>query len=267
MPETFPDREDGDLVDGRRRSLGRRVVPADRLDRVSGELDADGLIVAGREDVDDSSAYGELAVLVGGIFAAEPRLDEMLAEELRIDFGPEPQREDGRRQPARRDQARQQRRRGRDDDTDVAGRDRRQDARTCGRHVQVRRQSAIRVYLVRRQRQHRGCGCAVVETFECRQEESSVGRGLVCVRVGGDDEHDESIPRLMRAKRRVKGAACRRQPGDRAAIMGESCAAGGRSKQGLKREGRGGRHDRRDLLYRRFFGPAGFARAPDLPDL
>ncbi len=171
----------------------------------------------------------------------------MLAEELRIDFGPEPQREHRRGQPARRDQARQQRRGGRDDDTHVAGGDRRKHPRACGRHVEVRREPAIRVDLVRGQRQHRARGRAVVEALECRQEESRVGGGLFGVRVGGDDEHDESIARLMRAKRRVQRASCRRQAGDRAAVVAEPRAAGGRSKQGLKREGRGGRHDRRDL--------------------
>ena len=172
--------------------------------RIAGELDADGLVVAGREDVDDPAAHGELAVLVRRVFAAESRLDEMLAEELRVDFGPEPQREHGRGQPARRDQAWQQRRRGRDDDAHVAGGDRRKHPRACGRHVKVRREPAVRVHLVRGQRQHGGCGRAVVEALECRQEESRVGRGFLGVRVGGDDKDDQSITRLMRAKRRVQ---------------------------------------------------------------
>ena len=59
------------------------IVLADRLDRVADELDAERLGRAGREEVDDAAADAELAVLVDGIFAGEPRVGEQLREIVR----------------------------------------------------------------------------------------------------------------------------------------------------------------------------------------
>ena len=58
------------------------------LDGVADELEPDRLRFAGRKDVEDAAADGELAVLVGRIFAGEAGIDQQLAEIGRRDVLP-----------------------------------------------------------------------------------------------------------------------------------------------------------------------------------
>ena len=64
-------RADRDAIERRERSLRGRVVPADRLDDVADELEADGLRFGGGIEVDDAAAHAELAVLVDRILRRE----------------------------------------------------------------------------------------------------------------------------------------------------------------------------------------------------
>ena len=84
--EPFADRDDDDLIGGAGGTLRRRIEPAQRLDHVADELEADRLGIAGRKDVDDAAADREGAVLVDGIFASEAGVDEQVGQRLRIDL-------------------------------------------------------------------------------------------------------------------------------------------------------------------------------------
>ena len=79
-------RHDPHVVDRADRPLRGRVVTAQRFNRVADKLEPHGLRFAGREDVDDAAADGELAVLVCRVFAAETGVDEQLAEIGRCNF-------------------------------------------------------------------------------------------------------------------------------------------------------------------------------------
>ena len=103
-------RNDGRLIDRFDRALGRRVVPPDRLDVVADELDANRVVGAGREPVDDAAADAELAVLVDRILAREAGVGEQIAEHDRIEIHSGLQLDGGGLEAVRGAQPRQQRR-------------------------------------------------------------------------------------------------------------------------------------------------------------
>jgi hypothetical protein len=76
--------ETGELV---RRALGGWVEAADVLDFVAEEVEADGFAFAGRVDVDDAAADGELAGFADGFGAAVASADKEFGEELRVERG------------------------------------------------------------------------------------------------------------------------------------------------------------------------------------
>ncbi len=125
LAETLADRHDVRLVDGAGRPLRRRVVAAQRFDRVADELDTDRLIVTGRVDVNNSAAYAELAMLVDGILSRVAGYDEPLGKKLWADFDAGPQVDSGPRQLLRRHQSRKKSGRRRDDHPRLAGGQRR----------------------------------------------------------------------------------------------------------------------------------------------
>ena len=61
VAEQFLQRHDRSLIERGGRSLRRRVVGADRFDGVADELEPDRLLCAGRKEVDDAAADAELA--------------------------------------------------------------------------------------------------------------------------------------------------------------------------------------------------------------
>ena len=197
--EDVAQRHDADLIGRRNRSLRRRIVGTQRLDRVADEFEPHRMGLAGREDVDDASADGELAVLVGRILAGEAGVDEQLGEIQRRDVLPGTQIERRGEQALRRRDARQQRGRRRHDDAGGPARDRVQRAGADRRHADVRLQAAIRVDFVRWKRQDRALGRRVGEALEGREEERDVGARLFELGIARHDvEHDAGRHRLRR---------------------------------------------------------------------
>src|SRR5262249_58225750 len=78
--EDVPQRHDVDLIDRGNRTLCRRIVSTERLDRVADELEADGLGFAGRKDIDDAAADREFALLVSRVFARKAGVNEQVGE-------------------------------------------------------------------------------------------------------------------------------------------------------------------------------------------
>src|SRR6266545_6304483 len=109
--------------------------------------------LAGREDVDDSAANGELAVLVGRIFTAEPGIDEQFREIGRCNVLPGLQLERRRGEPLRSSDAWQQPGGGGDDDAGGAMGEGMQRARTRRRDADVRREAAVWIDFVGREGQ------------------------------------------------------------------------------------------------------------------
>ena len=95
-------RHDRHLIDRRDRPLRRRIVGAQRFDRVADELEPDRMRLAGGKDVDDAAADRELAVLVGRILAREAGVDQQLGQIGRRDVLAGPQVDRRRQQPLRR---------------------------------------------------------------------------------------------------------------------------------------------------------------------
>ena len=88
VSQHVPQRHDGELIDGRDRSLRAGIVGTQRLDRVAHEFEAHGVRGPGREDIQDAAAPSELAVLVGRVLAVEARIDQQLGQILRGDVLP-----------------------------------------------------------------------------------------------------------------------------------------------------------------------------------
>jgi len=72
----------------RDRALRGRIVRPERLNRVADEFEPNRTGFAGRKDVHDAAAHGEFTVLVGGIFAAEARVEQKAGEVGRGDLLP-----------------------------------------------------------------------------------------------------------------------------------------------------------------------------------
>ncbi len=74
--------EAGELVGG---ALGGGVEASDVLDLVAEQVEADGLALAGRIDVDDAAADGELARLADGLGAVVAAADEEFGQQLGVE--------------------------------------------------------------------------------------------------------------------------------------------------------------------------------------
>src|SRR5262249_35374921 len=73
-------RNDGNLVDCRRRALGRGIVSPHRLDRVADELESNRLRLTRGIYVENAASKRELAVFVSGILPTETGIDEQLSQ-------------------------------------------------------------------------------------------------------------------------------------------------------------------------------------------
>jgi hypothetical protein len=92
-----------------------RVEPADRLDRVAEEVEADGRLLAWRIEVDQTAADGEVAHLVDQVGAAEAVAQQALGELLQRMVLARPHVERGGGEVLGPRQAAEERPRGRDD--------------------------------------------------------------------------------------------------------------------------------------------------------
>ncbi len=184
------------------------VVRPHRLDRVADEFEADRIGFARREDVHDAAADGELALLVGGIFAAESGVHEQFGEVGRRDVLSRLQIERRGEHALRRRDAGQQRRCRRDQHARGATGNGVQGAGADGRDADVRRHPAIGIHFMRGERQDRALGGDRRQPFERRQEKGDVGAGLLEVSIAGNDVEDEPVRTCMRGagdKQRLGG--------------------------------------------------------------
>ncbi len=183
-------RQQQHVVDRLDRSLRLGVVAAQRLDGVAEELDAHRVRLARREDVDQTAADAELAVLVDGIGAGEAGVDQATRQGGQVEVDVRPQRDPGVTHPADAADAGGD---GGDRGHDDAGRPRRQGVqcpRPGGGHVEVRRDLAIRIDLEGRTRQHDALGVGRAPALQRRGEEADVVDQRLDVAIGRhDDEH------------------------------------------------------------------------------
>ena len=234
-------RDDRDLIDRRRGSLRRRVVGAERFDGVADELEANGLRVRRRgrcrrrrrgPQNSPGSSTGSCACS-----PASTRRSPRSTGEISL---PGLQRRATAALDARgRRETRQERRGRRHDDARRSGAQRVERARARRRDVEVRRQTAIGIDLMGREREHGALGLRVRQPFERGEEEPGVRGELFDLGVG---RHDEQHRR--RARRRGRGEqrlGRRRQAGDARRRHTMPQPAGGRLQQRAKRQRGGGR--------------------------
>ena len=130
-------------------------------------------------EVEDAAADAELPVLVDRVLRHEARQRQALGQVLGRDLIARRDRQAdvsharGRREP------RQQRARRGDDQPGGAGREAVQRAGARRRDFQMRRQAAIRIDFLRRQRQDGARDVRVGQAFDVRQEEPRVGGHLL----------------------------------------------------------------------------------------
>ena len=84
-------------------------------------------------------------------------------------------------------------------------------ARARGRDLEMRRQAAIRIDFLRRERQHLPLDVRFGQSLQARQKEPRVSRQPLDVGVGRRHEHDR---RVLREHRDMKGRGRRRESGD-----------------------------------------------------
>ena len=199
------------MVDRLDRPLRLGVVAAQRLDGVAEELDADRLRLAGREDVDQAAADAELAVLIDGIGAGEAGVDEAIGERRQVDVDVGLQHHGGVAHPLDAADAGGNRRHRGHDDACRLRRQRVQGARPRRRHVEVRRDLAIRIDLERRAGEHDALGVGGAPALERRGKEADVGDQRIDVAIGGHDDEHRRPARRGRQGERHRG---RRDPGE-----------------------------------------------------
>jgi hypothetical protein len=221
------------LVDRLDRSLRAGVIRPERLDVVADELDADRMRRAGGVEVDDTAAGGELARLVGGILTRVAGVGKAIHEIGRRDLLVRPQDQSGRFQARRRAEPRKQRGRRGDDQPRRARAQPVERARARGGDVEVRRQAAIRIDLVRGKRDGLARGVGVREPFEDGEKEPRVGGELLHVRVGR--RHEDDRPARCRGCRE-EGLRRGGQPADTPPRHPETEPGGGGLEQGAKRQ-------------------------------
>jgi hypothetical protein len=165
-------------------SPGRRIVAADRFDRVAAEFQSHRLAFARREDVEDAAAKREFTVLVRRIFTGEASVDQQLGQIGRRDLLPGFEIDRRAQQTLGGRHTRQQRGRRGDNDAGGAGGDGVQRPGTGRRDADVRREAAIRVDLVRREWQHRPIRSLRREPLEGGDEEADVADAFLELGVG-----------------------------------------------------------------------------------
>ena len=209
--EALAERDDRDLVERRDRSLRGGVIPSDGFDRVADELDADRLLVPGGIEVDDPAAHEELAVLIDRILPRVPRLDEQVAERLRIDVRPRHQVDGHRQASLRRADPGQERGGRRHDDPCSSGGDGVKRPRPGAGDLEVRRQSTVGIDFMGGEGQHEALDIRLGKAIERRQEEPRIRRRALDVAIGRHDEHDQSLARRACHVERLRGGG---QPGN-----------------------------------------------------
>ncbi len=182
---------DRNLIDRRNRSLRRRIVGAERLDRVPDELQPYRVRFAGGKDVGDAAADGEFPRFVGRVFAREAGVDQQLGEIDRRDVLSRLQGQRRRKHAVGGGDAREHAGGGGDHHTSGALRDRVQGARPHRRDADVGRQAAIRIDFVRRKGQDRALNRCRRQSFQRREEKRHVRAGFLEIAVARHDvEHD-----------------------------------------------------------------------------
>ena len=101
------------------------------------------------------------------------------------------------------------------------------------------RQPAIRIHLVRRQRDDSVRQRRVAKPLERVEEVAGVGGHLLHVAVGGDDDDGQLVGRAVGAQGDVQRSGRRRQAGDHAAVEIQTGFRRGRTEQRPKCEGAG----------------------------
>jgi hypothetical protein len=224
--------QDADAVERGRRSLRRRVEPANRLDDVADELEPDRLAVAGGKDVDDAAAQAELPMLVDRIFRRKPCRGQPTGQVARRNLLAWCQREAGRRECRGLRQPREKRAGRRHDEPNRSGRQAVQCGRPGRRHLEMRQQSAIRIDLRRWKWANRQFCVGLGQPFKVSQEEAGVRHHLIDEGVGRHNEHHRAV---LGRQRRVQRHHGRRDPGqDRTRPIETgpgSCALQQRSKR------------------------------------
>ena len=236
LAQAFADGHDTGLIDGPGRTLRRRVVAADRLDRVADELDAQRLGVARREHVHDAAAHAELTVLVDRVLAREAGLEQLLGEQLGSDLDAGSQVHRRRGELSGRHQPRQQRGSRDHDEARLAGHDFGQGTRAGRGDLQMRRQAPIGIDLVTGQRHDRVGDGNLAQPLESVEEVPRVRRQLVDVGVGRHDDDGQVFRSGVGAQGHVQAASRRGQARQRAAGRVQASLRGGGTKERAESE-------------------------------
>ena len=134
----------------------------------------------------------ELAVLIDRILAREAGVDQVLEQQQRVEVDRPADRDGGGAQPLGRAHPRPQRGRRGHDDTAGSARQRVHRPRAGRGHVEVRRELAIRIDLVRRAREHGLLHADVVPALERSEKEADVVDQRIDVAIGRDDDEDRA---------------------------------------------------------------------------
>ena len=146
--EHVAQRNDGDLIDRGNGALVGGIVGAKRFNRIADELQPDRVRLAGGKDIDDTAPDGELAMLVGRVFAGEAGIDEQLRQIGGRNVDPWLQLERGGDELLRRADARQQSGGRGNDDARAAVSESVERARPRRGNAHVRRHAAVGIHLV-----------------------------------------------------------------------------------------------------------------------
>jgi hypothetical protein len=204
------------LPAGKMSTLGGGIEVPNRLDGVADEVEPRRLGAAGGKDVDDAAADAELAMRVDGVLPGEAGVDEQRGKRVRIHLGAGPQFDRGGKQSVGPAHSRKQGSGRRHDHAPRAGGRRVQSPGAGREHAGMRREAAVGIDLVRRERKHRLFDGGVGQPLEGREEEPDVARVLFDVRVR----------RYHHQERRAERAG----PGGRRLAVG-----GGRQEERLRR--------------------------------
>ena len=228
-------RDDRDLIDRRDRSLRRRIVGAQRLDRVADELEPHRVRFAGGKHVGDAAADREFPLLVGRIFAREAGVHQQLGEIDRRDVLSRLQGQRRRQHAVGGRDARQHGGGRGDHDARGALRDRVQRARPHRRDADVGRQAAIRIDFVRRKGQDRALNRRRRQPFERREEKRHVRAGFLEIAVARHDVEHDAVRLRVGGRGHEQRFRGRGQPGH-ALAQGRPSRCGSRRSSG-RREG------------------------------
>ena len=242
VAERLPERHDGDVVDAGHGALRRGVVPPDGLDGVADELDADRLCGSGGKYVEDTAAHAELAVLIDRILMGEPRLGKQIGERPGGDvvtgskLARDPLDFVWPRHPG------QQGNGGRDDDPGRAGGRAVKRARAGRRDVEVRREAAVRVHFLGRERQDTRRGRLGRNPLDRAEKQPHVRDQLLDVGIGRHHRDDRPSRVGVREAGERERLRRRREACQRTGRRVETRADDRRLEQRAECQRRGGRH-------------------------